>query len=180
MKKIVIIIIALAILSIPVSGMLRDRKNPEVTNYQSTEQIEQEEVVESEEESGVDYRDYIRNHSGGSVDVAIVLKNIVEDNDENLMFELMLNTHSVDLENINYENKVNLKTDKFNINEGFSWQLTGGGGHHLSGELTLSKKYNGENIIDENTQFVEIEIQDLGGVESRTFSWKKDDLKNIK
>ncbi|MGO1712451.1 MAG: hypothetical protein ACTH0B_02940, partial [Senegalia sp. (in: firmicutes)] len=139
--------------------------------------------VETESEEGeeeTDYQDYIRSNRGGSVDIAIVLKNIVEDNDENLIFELMLNTHSVDLESVEYENLVNLKTDKINVDEGFSWQLTEGSGHHLSGELKLPKTYKGQNIIDNDTEFVEIEIKDLGGVESRKFLWEKDELNNIK
>ncbi|MBS4537752.1 hypothetical protein GOQ27_04720 [Clostridium sp. D2Q-11] len=121
---------------------------------------------------------YIRYDSQGSIGAGILFLNLVEENKENLTFELMLNTHSVNLDDIDYANLVSLTTDKeIVISDGFRWEKTEGGGHHISGYLEIPRKYEGTNIIDDSTKFIEIEIRGLDNIESRKFRWEQDVLK---
>lgn len=132
---------------------------------------------EKEEEKKITEEDLVRRDSQGPVDVAMVLNNILETNDEFVIFNIYLNTHSVDLEAIDYANAAVLIIDKeVEIKENFKWELKGGGGHHINGYLKLPNEYNGKKIFDKDTKYIELQLLDIGEAEKRTFKW---DIKKI-
>jgi len=77
------------------------------------------------------------------------------------IFELLLDTHSVDL-NYDLQKIIILRDDLGNIYEASAW--TGGiGGHHLVGKIVFPS-------IDKDAKAVELEINGLGEVK-RMFQW---------
>ena len=65
--------------------------------------------IQGQNDSNQDIEDiekYVRYDSQGNVDVGVMFKNLAQENKENLQFEVMLNTHSVDLEGISYADLV--------------------------------------------------------------------------
>lgn len=125
----------------------------------------------------IDEESLIRFDSQGGIDIAISFDNILQDNDEFLTFRLMLNNHSVDLDSFKYAEIASLRTSNETIiDNGFIWELGGGGGHHVYGFLKLPKRFNDKDVITSDTEYIELEIKGLGNAESRTFRWEKDVL----
>lgn len=138
--------------------------------------------VEPQRESKeLDEQKFIRVDSQGNVDVAVVFNNLVEGNQDDLVFKLMVNTHSVALDDIDFGKLSTIKNSSgLMIEEGITWEMGGGGGHHIYGYLKVPKNYNGKDIIEESTKSVELEIKGLDGIDSRKFVWDEEDLKYLK
>lgn len=185
MKKIAALIL---ILIVAASGFLvfKNSNKKEVsqdllndTGYENTEMIEKD--IASDLEDGIDKQQFIRTNNQGSVDVGVVFKNLIEDDKDYLVFEVMLNTHSVDLDVIEFEKLVKVGNDNgLVVNEGFIWEKTEGSGHHIFGNLIIPKMYKGKSVLDESVKVIELEINGLDGIESRKFTWKKDALEYLK
>ena len=117
----------------------------------------------------------LRINEEGSVDVVVTFNNVIEDDDENLVFQLNFNTHSVNLDNIEFDKLSILKTSEdIVIDNEFIWEIAGGGGHHMYGYLKIPKEYKGAPIITKDTKFIELELKSFGGAGSRLFKWEKD------
>ncbi len=193
MKKtiyITLVVIAIGIVSFIISKNLFLKDNEEnkaevIEDIQISSPIEDEPLNQNEDQDDInqdeeDIEKYIRYDSQGSVDVGIMFKNLAEKNEDNLQFEVMLNTHSVNLDDIDYGNLVSLVTDNGEvISDGFQWLKTEGSGHHIFGYLEIPKKYKGVDIIDSSTKYVELEIKGLDNIESRKFKWEEDMLKSF-
>lgn len=185
MKKITILIIVL-IIAVSIFLLLKNiDNNDENQDLLAADKYEDTEIVENEIENNsnaeIDKQQFIRTDSQGRVDVGVLFKNVVEDNRDYLIFEMMLNTHSVDLEKIDYEKLVKLQNDSgLIVNEGFTWKKTEGSGHHIFGYLRVPKQYKGKDIINDSTKFIELEIKGLDDIKSRKFTWEEDVMKYLK
>ncbi|WP_432666034.1 hypothetical protein R9X47_06990 [Wukongibacter baidiensis] len=132
-------------------------------------------------EDGIDVQQFMRTNSQGRVDVGVLFTNLIEDNKDYIVFELMLNTHSVDLDEVDYAKLSRVTNDSgLIIDEGIIWEKDGGSGHHIFGYIKVPKKYKEKSIIEDTTKFIELEINGLDGVESRKFIWEEDALKYLK
>jgi len=185
MKKIAMVIILLVIAVAAFFVFKNANENDESQDLLTDERYVEDEKTEDDIDSNLADETYkqqfIRTDSQGRVAVGVLFKNLLEDNDDNLIFEIMLNTHSVDLEQIDYAKLVTLKNEDGVITtEGFEWKKTEGSGHHIFGYLKVPKQYNGKNIMKETTEFIELEINGLDDIESRKFIWEEDALKYLK
>lgn len=124
---------------------------------------------------------YILSDSQGAVSIAIAFENLlIEQDSENLVFSIMLNTHSVNLDEIDIASLATLENDQgLKIKDGFVWEIRSGGGHHLDGSLKISKIYNGTNIIDKSTNSITLKITGLDGNETSEFTWNKEQLDQL-
>ncbi|MDA8211287.1 MAG: hypothetical protein M0021_05335 [Clostridia bacterium] len=116
-----------------------------------------------------------RRSDAANVTVDIVFFNPLEavPQDE-LVFRVALNTHSVPLSKYNIVKSVQITTDKgVSIEEGFAWQPESEANHHRSGLL----KVRNTGILDEDTKWVRLELKNLSGVPIREFKWEGADLK---
>lgn len=190
MKKkiyVVLTVIVIGALGLGVfNGLFRIKKDKQVNEEvqrntiienDKLNQLDSEENINQDEEN---IEKYVRYDSQGNVDVGVLFKNLLEKNEKSLQFEVMLNTHSVELDGIDYASLVSLKTDKdVLISEGFKWVKTEGGGHHIFGYLEIPRVYQGTDIVDGTTKYIELEIKGLDDIESRKFKWEKDILKSF-
>lgn len=157
------------------------RKNDDINSADVSDESKlygDEDNTDTENPSGgISEESLIRFDSQGGIDIAISFNNVLQDNNEFLVFKLMLNNHSVDLDSFKYAEMASLSTsDGIIIDKGFTWELGGGGGHHVYGFLKIPKRFNDKDVINSNTEYIELEIKGLGDVESRTFKWDKDIL----
>lgn len=201
MKKIAIIILSILVISIGAYLFFRSDDEISINNQdtiiEKNKSVEKEdyssnkEIVEtSQEDKDVkeiqqdELEKYIRYSSQGPIDIGVLYKNAIEPNDEYLIFEMMLNNHSIDVSDIDYSKFVSLKNDKgLVIKEGFEWNVFEGSGHHVFGSLKIPKQYKGENIIDDTTEYIELELkgfEDTIKDERSKFLWKKEVISPFK
>lgn len=113
----------------------------------------------------------------GDVALGITFLNPQEEDEDYLNFEIMLDTHSMDLDEYNLgEISTLFIGDEIKITEGIKWEVDTGSGHHILGYLQVPRKYKGEAIDYLEANFVELEIKELAGIASRKFKWEKSEL----
>lgn len=186
MKKSIIILFVAAILIFSSIVIVIGKK--EISKYDSgdieigknddsgLERIQTKEYENMElEGSQPDEESLMRFDSQNGIDIAVVFNNLLEDDNEYIIFKVMINNHRIDLEDIEYADLSKLKlSDGTEINEGFQWELEGGGGHHISGYLKLPRTYNGDNVINDKVDNIQLEIEGVGNTGKLTFEWDKE------
>jgi len=156
------------------SGNLeRKSQNAEVNNS-NTRQGQKDVVKFTEEE-------LLRSDQQGNVDVDVIFLNpLTEEKEKELVFEVMLNTHSVDLEKYDLSKISVLKTsDGIRIEDGIEWRIESGSGHHITGLLKFPLYVNNRPILSKDTDYITIIIRNLDNIPERTFQWEKDYLKGV-
>jgi hypothetical protein len=102
---------------------------------------------------------------GGNVTVAVTWRGLAA----GPVFDVALDTHSVDLDGIDLGGLAVLRVDGAEI-QPLSWDARKGG-HHREGTLTFpATTADGSPVIDTNAA-VELIIRDVAGVSERTFRW---------
>jgi len=89
-------------------------------------------------------------------------------------FAVDLNTHSVDLSNLEMDKISSLRDDQGNVYSLTEWREVGdsSSSHHRSGALLFPlTDQEGEQVISDKTKYIEIIIKDLAGVKERLFRW---------
>ena len=114
-----------------------------------------------------------RSHSGGAITIDVSwLKPEDVSAAEELKFEVRMNTHSVDLEQYDMGRLSRLETNGGLSIEPSGWFNPGGGGHHRYGVLKFSAtRPDGSPVTRPETRFIEVVIQEVGGVPERRFRW---------
>ena len=105
------------------------------------------------------------SHSGGGVTVEVLPARLPSSGQGSTVFQVALNTHSVDLDAYDLKNGVRLRDDRGN-------ELAPGtvdvplGGHHRSGTVTF------EGPALAAAKYVELVVRGLAGVPERSFRWE--------
>lgn len=87
------------------------------------------------------------------------------------VFEVAMNTHSVDLDGYDLAKLAVLRTDKGQEVRPSRWDAPAGG-HHRRGTLAFPDKApDGGPLIGPNTAWIELVIRDVAGVPERVFRW---------
>lgn len=81
-----------------------------------------------------------------------------------LVFNLAVDNHSVDLTNLDLTDQATLIPDPGNpVTSGFQWQVQGSG-HHVTGVLRLpNRDSQGEPIVTAQTRSITLELRGIGG-----------------
>lgn len=103
-----------------------------------------------------------KDNSEGTVSVVVTPQNINNDS-STLDFEIVLNTHSEELNN-DLVAVSELVDDQGNSYRPISWKGDNSGGHHRSGILKF-------NPILPKPKFIELKIKNIGNVSERSFKW---------
>ncbi|MFQ6671775.1 MAG: hypothetical protein ACE5KY_00615 [Candidatus Tectimicrobiota bacterium] len=114
-----------------------------------------------------------QSHSGGAVTIDVTwLKPADVSTADELTFEVRMNTHSVDLDQYDMARLCRLETNGGPSIEPLGWLNPGGGGHHRYGLLKFSAtRPDGSPVIRPETRFIEVVIQEVGGISERRFRW---------
>lgn len=103
-----------------------------------------------------------RTNSGGGVTVKVTRLDSKANGD--LRFQVVLDTHSVDLDAYDFKKIAILRDRAANVYYPTSVESTGSG-HHRSAIVSFAKPANG-------TKNVELVIQGIAGVKERVFQWE--------
>ena len=111
--------------------------------------------------------DLTKVNSAGTVEIKTTL--LTEKSNRNeLVFEVVMNTHSGNLLQYDFSQMANIRFNKENANSGvFEWQSSNQDSHHLKGLLI----WNGK--LDESYSFIELNLKDIDNIPSRNFIWEK-------
>ena len=103
---------------------------------------------------------------GGNVTVAATWKGLAG----GPVFDIALDTHSVDLDGIDLLQLAVLRVDGVEV-QPVSWDAPKGG-HHREGTLAFPEKSaDGRTLIGADTTSVELVIRDVAGVAERAYQW---------
>jgi len=111
----------------------------------------------------------VQSNAGGSVTIDVewvVVENHVESN--SLLFDVAMNTHSVDLDQYNLGELAVLRDDMGNEYHPVSWD-SAPGGHHRRGTLTFPIP---DSLSQGKAKYVEILIRDVAGIKERVLKWE--------
>ncbi len=87
------------------------------------------------------------------------------------VFQVAMDTHSVDLDGYDLAKLAVLRTDNGQEVKPSSWDAPKGG-HHRSGTLTFpAQASDGSPLIGPNTRTIELVIRGVAGVPERVFRW---------
>jgi len=123
--------------------------------------------------------DLTRTSKGAGIDVNVVFMNPLmkpEESKDQLHFKIALDTHAGDLMQFDLTKLAILRTSAgVSIEEGFIWEPSSESSHHRAGVLKLANEFDGKVLFDENTEFIELELKEIG-IPSRIFKWTKQEL----
>lgn len=109
-----------------------------------------------------------RTSEGGGVTVAVTW----EGRNAGPVFEVAMDTHSVDLDGYDLKNLAVLRTDGGAEVRPSAWDAPKGG-HHRDGTLTFPEMTpGGSRVIGRDTRRIELIIRDVADVPERSFEWK--------
>jgi hypothetical protein len=87
------------------------------------------------------------------------------------VFEIVMDTHAVDLDGYDLKQLVTLRVDSGREVQPASWDAPKGG-HHRSGRLTFPvTTADGAPLIGPGARSIELVIRDVAGVPERIFRW---------
>lgn len=108
-----------------------------------------------------------KENSEGTVEIKTTL--LTENSNNNqLVFEVVMNTHSGDLLQYDFVELANIGFSKETISFGkFEWQPSNQDSHHLKGNLI----WKGQ--IDKNYSFIDLNLKNIDQIPYRKFHWEK-------
>lgn len=131
-------------------------------------------------EAGLSEEALLRTSAGKAVSVDAAFLNPLQKNDEELVFKIYMNTHSVDLSGFRIESLTTFRSSEgLETKEGFNWVSESDSSHHRSGYLIIpSRKKDGTPLITSGTEYIVLEVQ---GIEmTRTFRWGREALEQLR
>ncbi len=88
-----------------------------------------------------------------------------------LVFTVVMDTHSVDLDGYDLRRLAELRTDQGVVVQPTQWQAPKGG-HHRKGTLIFPDKApDGSEVLGPRTRSFKLTIRDIAGVPEREFRW---------
>jgi hypothetical protein len=87
------------------------------------------------------------------------------------VFEVVMDTHSVDLDGVDLGQLAVLRTDQSREVRPVGWEAPTGG-HHRRGTLSFpTTAPDGSPLLDSGTRAIELIVRDVAGVPERSFRW---------
>lgn len=145
-------------------------------SMKTSDQAQKEIVIvkkPNENEVGIKERSNasVQSISIGAVDIEVQFYNEEIPSLEDWIFMIDMDTHSVDLDQIDLEKSVYFMDDNGNIiNEGFKARKSGSG-HHISQYIELPKQINGEETIKSDFTSFKMVFLNIDGVEKSELEW---------
>lgn len=109
-------------------------------------------------------------NSDGYITIGVRYLNPIKDDKNNLLFEVFLDNHQVDLSTLNFNGKIVFTTSEGIKVKNPKWWIEGSD-HHVMAFVKIAKKVNGKKVITANTKYIQLELRDIGGVKSRIYRW---------
>ena len=127
--------------------------------------------------TGLTEKELVRTSPGEAITVDVIFLNPLTKDENDLVFMVYINTHTVDLAGYDIEQLATFRNSEgLEISDGFTWITRRDSPHHRSGFLKLPLKPGyGPPLITKKTEYITLEIE---GIEApRTFRWGKETLR---
>lgn len=192
-KLIIICVVGLLILYVTLKGYnpsLEKNEQPKTNEQEQVSDIkgnidessneisnEQEEKIYGETQNSI-FSKYITFSNEENIDIIVDYLSPRNGDIDNLVFNVSLGTHSIDLSSYQEISKyIELRTDKgIIINDGFEWELKNNDIHHINGVLTIKNNHNENKIINSETEFFSLVFRDVGTSGERVHLYNDDKL----
>jgi len=115
-------------------------------------------------------QDLLIMNSEGYITIGVRYLNPLEDDKDNLVFELFLDNHQVDLSTLNFNGKILFTTSEAIKVKNVKWWIEDSG-HHVTAFIKIPKNSNGKKLITSNTKYIQLELCNIGGAKSRIYRW---------
>jgi flagellar basal body-associated protein FliL len=122
---------------------------------------------------------YITFSENGNIEIIVNYMSPVNKDQDNLTFEVLLDTHSVDLSKyVDIRKYVELRTDAgITIKDGFEWNLENKEAHHISGILKVKNNIDGKPVVGSDTKSFKLVFKNIGETGEREHVYQGDSLK---
>lgn len=111
----------------------------------------------------------------GNVEVQAVFLNPVKDlEDDQLVFQIAFNTHTVDLAGYDITQRAIVEDSMGRvIRDGFKWKVIHSQDyHHISGILTVPNLNEGEPLTAGEVEWIRLVLKGIPNLETREFQWE--------
>ncbi len=105
-----------------------------------------------------------QTNAGGAVEIQVKW---LADKNDSLVFDVSMNTHSVDLDKYDLKQLTVLHDSQGNEYQPLSWN-SAAGGHHRSGKLVFTVP---GSLNEGGTKFLHMVIRNVAGVGERSLEW---------
>ena len=105
-----------------------------------------------------------QTNAGGAVEIQVKW---LADKKDSLVFDVSMNTHSVDLDKYDLKQLTALHDSQGNEYQPLSWS-SAAGGHHRSGKLIFAVP---SSLNEGGTKFLHMVIRNVAGVKERSLEW---------
>ncbi|TCT15564.1 hypothetical protein EDC18_103270 [Natranaerovirga pectinivora] len=182
-----LIIVVIIATFFPVNKSNDDVTNKETLIVQEELENKNEPVNKEEQVSYIENKDEFdyygdvidettRMNQEGAVMVTANFLNLKEHIEDFWVFEVSLDTHTVDLGQYNYSELITIRVDDaYKTNDEFNLSVEGAL-HHMSLIIKLPKVMNNKDIITPENKEIVLAINEVDGVKTRELKWN---LKNI-
>ncbi|MCM3668956.1 hypothetical protein M3181_08070 [Mesobacillus maritimus] len=173
MKKVNLILTLIIVVAVIIFGSYLVNKT-ESSEKVVPEKTVAEQVKDSSEEQGRSNVEGAQNlltktESQGAVTIEVTL--LPEQSNRNLLvFEIAMNTHSVDLNQYDLASLAEISFGDDEKKQNFEWESLSNDSHHMMGSLT----WKGE--LEEIPENLTLILKDIDQISSRTFKWEKEEL----
>lgn len=121
----------------------------------------------------------VKEASIEQVDIKVKFSNPEKNISDTWIFQIAMDTHSVDLDQIDLQNSVYFIGDNGKmIDDGFIVKRTGSG-HHISQYIELPKVLNGENTIEKEFKSFKMVFKDINGINLTELTWDMTNYNSI-
>lgn len=175
----IVVIFALSMLYSAVPDLFAGKDNTQTQQAATDEKanVQQNEnlpVTQSEKSNNDD--NYMTNSYADNIDIYVTYMNPETGDKDNLSFEIILETHSVDLSKYEDISKyVELQTNAgVVVKNGFEWSLENSEAHHIGGILKIENKIEGKPIVGPDTKSFKLVFKNIGNSGDRVHSYELD------
>lgn len=183
MRKKILATLIVVIITLALSYYFIVAKN---NNYKSIEEVNELVIKSPKDELVVNNKEFVSETSDtykevniGEIDVGVEFINPTNNIEDFWIFEISLNTHSVDLEAIDFEKSISfISGNEFIIKNGFKLKEYGSG-HHISRVLELPKRINGKDTILKEYDSFKMIFSNIENVEKTEIEWNMDKYSSI-
>jgi len=129
-------------------------------------------MMQGPSQTGAGQSSLTKTDSQGPITVKVAFDPQQETKRDELLFKVEMDTHSVELGNIDLGRLSVLRNEKGAEVNPSKWSSPGKAGHHVKGTLVFQNAHGpGKLLVGPDTRYVELVVKDVGEVTERVFRW---------